>query len=313
MKKSTIITIFISISFLFIISLTICFGLLTPNKKSFYIEDTLSDGKGQDAKIIILAGQSNAAGCSRDEYLKMNVSESKYQEYENGYDNIYINYFISNSNISSKFVKCRNNQGEAGGFFGPELGLAEELNKQYPDQLFFIIKYTWSGTNLYDQWLSSSSFGNTGKLYEQFIEFTKTSIKYLVSKNYNVSIEGMCWMQGESDASSYLPSYNYEMHLLNFITDIRKEFSQYASRDGIAFIDAYIAESTGYWPYSEMVNKAKKNVAKMSYYNYVIDTEKEGLTCTNEPFENPDRAHYDSLSEIKLGYLFAINLIKYFN
>ena len=237
MKKSRLITIFISISFLFIISLMVCFGLLTSNKKSFYIEDTLSDGKGQDAKIIILAGQSNAAGCSRDEYLKMNVSESKYQEYENGYDNIYINYFISNSNISSKFVKCRNNQGEAGGFFGPELGLAEELNKKYPDKLFFIIKYTWSGTNLYDQWLSPSSFGNTGKLYEQFIEFTKTNIKYLVSKNYNVSIEGMCWMQGESDASSYLPSYNYEMHLQNFITDIRKEFSQYASRDGIAFID----------------------------------------------------------------------------
>ena len=138
-----------------------------------------------------------------------------------------------------------------------------------------------------------------------------TNIKYLVSKNYNVSIEGMCWMQGESDASSYLPSYNYEMHLQNFITDIRKEFSQYASRDGIAFIDAYIAESTGYWPYSEMVNKAKKNVAKMSYYNYVIDTEKEGLNCTNEPFENPDRAHYDSLSQIKLGNLFAQHLMKY--
>ena len=44
-------------------------------KQSFTINDTLEDGHGKKATVILLGGQSNASGCSLDEYLKMNVSE----------------------------------------------------------------------------------------------------------------------------------------------------------------------------------------------------------------------------------------------
>ena len=86
----------------------------------------------------------------------------KYQEYKKGYNNIYINYYVSGNAESRKFVNVKNNQGEPGGFFGPELGMAEKLNELYPDQIFFIIKYTCSGTNLNEQWLSPSSKGKKG-------------------------------------------------------------------------------------------------------------------------------------------------------
>ena len=46
-------------------------------------------------------------------------------------------------------------------------------------------------------------------------------------------------------------------------------------------------------------------------YGHLIDTNAEGLTAQNEPEENPDRAHYDSLSEIKLGHLFAAEVLKF--
>ena len=121
------------------------------------LKDTLPDGLGREAVVIFLAGQSNAAGCSKDEYLKKNVSAEQYAEYENGYDNVYINYFVSGTNQSDGFVKCAARQGEFGEFFGPELGLAEKLNEMYPDKTFFIIKYAWGGTNLYEQWLSPST------------------------------------------------------------------------------------------------------------------------------------------------------------
>ena len=39
--------------------------------------------------------------------------------------------------------------------------------------------------------------------------------------------------------------------------------------------------------------------------NVVVDTIAAGLICTEEPEGNPDIPHYDSLSEIKLGHLFA--------
>ena len=46
---------------------------------SYTVDDTLPDGEGKSAKVILLGGQSNAAGCSSDEYLKMNVSEENMQ------------------------------------------------------------------------------------------------------------------------------------------------------------------------------------------------------------------------------------------
>ena len=281
-------------------------------KIHFTVQDTLPDGQGKKATIILLGGQSNASGCSRDEYLQKNVSEEKYLEYEKGYDNVYINYFVSANNVSNGFVKCATKQGENGECFGPELGMAEKLNELYPDELFFIIKCAWGATELYTQWISPSSFGKTGENYKQFVKYVQTSMQYLVSKNYDVSIEGMCWMQGESDSFFVETATGYEMHLSNFIKDIRKEFSRYAPSDGIAFIDAYISALPAYWVHYDLVNQSKKAVADASPMNVVIDTIGEGLTTLYEPIDAPDVPHYDSLSELKLGHLFIEELANFF-
>ena len=293
--------------------LLICAGVFfsirmhSNNKITFTISNTLPDGEGKKARVILLGGQSNASGCSGDNYLKINLSHSKYSEYKNGYKNIYINY-LSGAKRSQGFVKCATNQGELANGFGPELGLADKLNELYPNETFYIIKCAWGGTNLYEQWLSPSSKGPTGILYKEFVEYVNTSIRYLVSKNYDVEIEGMCWMQGESDSFSIKNATNYQTHLANFVKDIRKEFSNYSSPDGIAFVDAYIADNPIYWVHYDLVNQSKDKVAKLSSLNAIVDTIGEGLTCATEPYDSPDLAHYDSLSEIKLGHLFAEEL-----
>lgn len=297
------------------VALTAFFGVrkYLDNRISFTVNDTLPDGQGKKATVILLGGQSNASGCSSDEYLQKKVSAEQYATYEDGYNNVYINYYASGANESKGFVKCSTRQGEAGGFFGPELGLAEKLNEMYPDELFFIIKCAWGGTELYTQWISPSSSGKTGPMYKQFVKYVETSMKYLISKNYDVRIEGMCWMQGESDSFFVETATDYKEHLSNLIQDIRKKFSHYAADDGIAFIDAYIADNPVYWVYCDIVNQKKQEVADSSPMNVVIDTVAHGLTCSEEPEETPDLAHYDSLSELKLGYLFAEQLTKFFN
>ena len=283
------------------------------NHKTFVIKDTLADGQGKTARVILLGGQSNAAGCSLDAYLQKNVSATQYAEYQNGYDNVYINYYVSDHHASEEFVKCKTGQGEPDGYFGPELGLAEKLNELYPDETFFIIKCTWSGTDLFEQWLSPSSEGKTGKLYRQFVAYVKTSLKYLKDKNYDIKVEGMCWMQGESDSFSVEHGTGYATHLANFIADIRKEFKRYAADDGIAFVDAYIADNPVYWVFCDLVNASKDTVAAMSPLNVLVDTVAAGLTCAAEPAEQPDMAHYDSMSEIKLGHMFAEALVPFLN
>ena len=277
------------------------------NRITFTVNDTLPDGNGKEAVVILLGGQSNASGCSLDEYLQKNVSEEKYAQYQKGFDNVYINY-LSGANMSQGFVKCATLQGELPGSFGPELGLAEKLSELYPDRTFFIIKCAWGGTNLYSEWLSPSSKGKTGKLYKQFEAFVQTSIDYLISKNYDVKIAGMCWMQGESDAFSVENSENYGTHLSNLIKDIRKKFAKYGAEGGIAFVDAYIAANPAYWVYYEAVNRGKLQVAESAELNVLVDTVAAGLTCDKEPEGTPDMAHYDSMSQIKLGHLFAEEL-----
>ena len=272
----------------------------------------MPDGNGKKAKIILIGGQSNAAGTTYDSYLKQNVSAEKYSEYENGYDNVYINYFTSGSNESKAFVKCAARQGEAGVCFGPELGIADKLHELYPNETFFIVKWAWGGSNLYDQWRAPSSEGETGPYYQAFVSYVKASVEYLVSKNYDVEIEGMCWMQGESDACWMDSTLNYGQNLTDLIGDIRKRFATYAADDGIAFVDAYIAAPPAPWTYYEIVNQAKQNVADSSPLNVAIDTISEGLIVSGEPVGGPDLAHYDSLSELKLGHLFAEELAKFF-
>ena len=280
----------------------ICSALENRNPYTFTVADTLPDGGGKEVSVILLGGQSNASGCSLDEYLAKNVSPEKYAEYQNGYDNVYINS-LSGAHRSGAFVKCATLQGELVGGFGPELGLADKLHELYPDRTFFIIKCAWGGTNLFEQWLSPTSDGKTGDLYKQFEAYVQASIDYLISKNYNVKIEGMCWMQGESDSFSVDDSNAYGEHLGNFIEDVRKRFAEYASDDGIAFIDAYIAENPVFWVYYENVNRGKSEVAERSDINVVIKT--SDLITTEEPVDTPDVPHYDSLSEIALGHRFA--------
>lgn len=296
--------------------LALGFGIFAVVKHYKGISETglktnIPNGFGKEATIILLAGQSNAAGCSHDEYLKKNVSPEQYAEYERGYDNVYINYFASATNQSDGFVKCAARQGEFGTCFGPELGLADKLNELYPEKTFFIIKYAWGGTNLYEQWLSPSS-GVAGPLYESFVAYVRNSVKYLELKNYKVKIEGMCWMQGEADSMEDESTLNYDENLSNFINDIRGEFSEYSSDDGIGFVDAYIA-ATIFWKNYIKLNEAKQSVADSAPNNVVIDTIESGLSVLNEPEGEPDIAHYDSLSELKLGHLFAEEVAKFFD
>ena len=276
------------------------------------VRDTLEFGVGEEARIIILAGQSNAEGISFGEYLKNGVTPEQYEKYQSGFENVYINNYSTLKGTASGFVPCKMGYGVTDDYFGPELGLAEKLSELYPGEKFYIVKYAWSGTALHDLWRSPSAGGMVGQLYSGLIKYVKQSINYLEQKNYKVKIEAMCWMQGESDSIALELAEEYASNLNSFISDVRTELRSYASQNGIAFVDAYISDSY-FWTYYLTINSAKQAVADLSHINTVIDTISHGLTVKNEPAEEPDLAHYDSLSEIKLGHLFAEECAKFFD
>lgn len=254
----------------------------------FTINDNLADGNGENVNVVLLAGQSNATGVAYTSILKDKVSQEKYSQYVNGQFNVYINYNTENGvNKSNGFVHINI---ESYPTFGPEVGLSERLGKE--DEKYFIIKYSYGGSNLYEHWKKENEC-----LYKGLVQFTNQSLKYLRDKNYIPTIVAMCWMQGESDAFGHT-SKKYFNNTKIFVSQIREEFGN------LKWIDAGISDSQ-YWEKYKTINDGKLKFSKLADNNYYIDTIKEGLTYNLEPMDNPDLAHYDTLSQLKLGNLFA--------
>ena len=115
-------------------------------------------------------------------------------------------------------------------------------------------------------------------------------------------------MQGESDTTDYKAGKYYD-NTVAFASALRTDFASYAPAEGIYFIDAGISSSPYCEPAYPQINQAKKRFSEQSPLNLYFSTIDEGLTTLYEPQSNPDLGHYDALSELKLGRLFARELL----
>lgn len=280
------------------------------------------------AKIIVLSGQSNAVGVGHVKCLSRSFSQQKTSEYLKGYENIKINY-CSHDKKSNGFTVTKNGCTElTKDTIGPEVGIADYLNENFPGEEFFIVKFAVGGTTLKRDFLSPSSGGyfaprefkneykwfidaffsekpiKAGWCYNGLVSLVGDSIEYLNNNGYAPEIIGFCWMQGESDACELNDAVNYKVLFENFINDFKREFSQYLQN--CIFVDAGILDS---WPFHKELNDFKRDYAK-THKNFVyFGTIENGLTTHHEPPENPDLYHHDCASVIKLGKLFIHNII----
>jgi hypothetical protein len=131
---------------------------------SYEIVDSLKLVRSKKAHVVLLYGQSNAVGAANNSYLE-NKDFTKFEEYQEGYDNVLINFYDDSGYNSSnfEFKKCTLGCGYTKDMFGPEMGIAEQLHYSYKDEQCFIIKCAFGGTRLRDQWLDGHH--DRGDLY----------------------------------------------------------------------------------------------------------------------------------------------------
>lgn len=268
----------------------------------FSINDNLSYGNGEKIRVVLLYGQSNATGCTNNAYLQENNPDI-YDKVNKGLNDVYINYCCENGGNSSNnnFVVCSLGNGATKKHFGLEVGIG--LIYQEKGLKCFIIKYSWGGSILDNQWLNGKY--RRGELYKAAINFTKTSLDYLINKGYDCQIDGICWMQGESDSITDISSRYYK-NTKEFVSFLRHDLAPYQKT--IDFIDAGISDSI-LWKEYKKINAAKIKYSNENIHNHYIDTIEAGLHYHEEPLNEPDIAHYDSESEIMLGKLFGRILI----
>ena len=307
----------------FIISLITIFSLCSCRKKenrndyiigmntNYEACSGLVDGEGKEAKVIILVGQSNVTGCSITSYLKEQSTVEDFSRYENGYSNIKINFNIDNHRTSSKgeFRKTDLLCGSYEEEFGPEVGLADYLNTNMQNEEFYILKFSMSGYSLNYHWLWNYE---RGEIYDAEMLFFKNALNYLKEMNYRVSLDAICWMQGESDTTEY-KAKRYYKNQTNFISFLRKDLKEYVNPRGLYFIDAGISDSPYCLPSYQTVNEAKEKISYLSPLNLYFSTIDNGLTTLYEPYYEPDLGHYDALSEIKLGQLFGEKIVSIYD
>ena len=293
-----------------------CLCLSSCENKDYYkidmntdYKDTsnIEDGNGNKTKVVLLLGQSNASGCSYNDYLQKNISEEEYQKFENGFENVLINYCIDNQDVSSDgefktvYLTCAYE-----GRFGPELGIAVILNDNLNNEKVFILKYTMSGYSLNYHWLYSQK---RAWIYDACIEFVNKYMGELEKFNYDPQISAIYWMQGES-YTTYEKANRYYKNQKAFVSYLREDLKDYSSEDGIYFIDAGISNSPYCEPAYPVINEAKEKFSTLSPLNIYFSTIDMGLTIDKEPEGNPDWGHYDSLSELALGRRFGEEILK---
>ena len=272
------------------------------------------------AKVIVLAGQSNAVGWTYSKNLKTVVTPEEYEKYRAGFDNVKI--FYSNApfqaddaqtktkNENSAFEPVKLGQGRytslADGAFGPEIGLANYLTETYPDETFYIIKDATGGAMLHGTWLCPSSLELLGKteaditLYNHLMQKVDDGMAMLKADGVDARILSFIWMQGENDAPSY--AYEYPTLWNNFIGDVTAAFAAkgYLTETGLTTIDGGITQR---WSNYEVVNAAKERYAAVSSKAYFVEVaHKDWLTYDRD---NTDYAHLDSLSMLRLGSEFG--------
>lgn len=286
---------------------------------------TSSSKKPRNAKVVIMCGQSNMEGKSYTYALQEKVSKEKFAEYSEGYTYPKMCYKDSGGRASrdnfgnTTFAGCPTNG------FGPEVGFGEYLNENYLEEDVYIIKYAWGDTSIYPgikthNWTPPSWNEGTqiGDCYQNCVDYVNRQMQKLIDKNINAKIVGFLWMQGEADAWDGKASANYKAIERMMFDDFEKDFKEYLAFDRLHVVDAAIwsgvngRTGTPQWANHTIVNKAKKDIAEEdNEYRHYLDSNEHGLTCTQErscETTDIDYAHFDSLSMIELGRLFAETL-----
>lgn len=286
----------------------ICIFLTGCSNKNNVVSD---DIEKETIQVVMLIGQSNASGVSKSEYLPNHFSQEQIDKFNNGYEKTKIAYqcegFFGNTSPLQTFVNVKVGQGYNKQHFGPELGMADYLSKNYEKDIY-IIKVAYGGTGLATDWKSPSfSSGKNGNCYDEFVDYAKARIEQL-GQYYKVEVKAFCWMQGENDSCNDEYTRVYGNYLSMFVEDLRKEFKEYSSKNGIGFVDAAITKA---WTNYQLINSAKSSVAQTNSKNIFL-AEAEELSYSKEPEGSPDMAHLDSDAMITLGNMFAKALVDNF-
>lgn len=234
----------------------------------------LVPAESKDIDVYLIAGQSNASGCTNINVYGAAETDAHYLA---GYNNIYyMGSAGARYNNKKDFGLARAGLGENNGRIGPELGMAKGLSGYYNKETgrkAVMIKYAVGGTSLQDavgglnasdgNWCPPSwldKYGRvdsnlSGGLYDKFMKQFAQRWAELKAMGYNPTVKGLYWMQGEADKGA--PD-TYAKIFKVFASDFRSDITKLSGQDcsKMPIFIGEIAETSGN-AYTDNVNVNK--------------------------------------------------------
>ena len=242
--------------------------------------------------VFLQGGQSNAEG--RADPAGLPTSPVNLQGYQSDVDFYYRNTLSALHPATS-----------SGTTFGPEITCGRRLvDLMHPDAFsrVAIIKYSTGGTSLYSDWKAGGTATTVGDgpQYVSFQAMVTSGLAALAAAypSATITIEGMTWMQGESDVPT--ASAAYYANLTQFIADVRLTYGL----PNLPFIVARLSASqtgAGNVALLNVVRQAQTDVAAASSWTGLVDTDSFSLKS--------DNLHFDAAGQQALGYAFAEKLL----
>lgn len=119
----------------------------------------------------------------------------------------------SPSDPTPKIPRQYGNFAKPEGGFGPEMGLARELQRKEHKPLA-IVKVAFSGTSMQTDW-NSQDPGESGACYRSLVDETKAAIAVAREKGIELHLRALIWVQGESDANpKNAPDYEHALRTM---------------------------------------------------------------------------------------------------
>jgi len=252
----------------------------------------------EDLDIIIIAGQSNAVGCTYvntlDENKRFYFAPHVYLYEEGNFADYYTKRII-------KGITC--NMGNCDFQMGIEYGISYVLNKEFPKTTIGLIRYAYGGTTLYNHWKTDyvgepEGSEDYGTCYYHFKKTIINGIEAYKRAGYNPTIRGMVWMQGETDAVDKKKAACYKENLEILL----KEFREFLRIPDLKIIVGEIATQAPSAPYSNEVRRIQREVCGENINNIFMST--KGIKIGHDTY------HFDGNEDFILGKRFGKQVVK---
>lgn len=176
--------------------------------------------------------------------------------------------------------------------FGPEIAFGHAMRKAYPDDDIYMIKFAAGGTSLFHSWSIEG-----GPMYKRFIKAAKAAMKNLDDAGITYTIDGMLWMQGETDAQKGKGA-EYKANLTAFIKRVREVFEVEDMPFVLGRIIKHFDTPEGD---NALVRAAQESMAKDMKNVAWFDT---------DDYEKQNAGHYNAKGLVRMGNDFAKGLLE---